>query len=344
MKVKNEKLSSKLLIMLLLLILLSGLSMTFGDAKIGFTETYIIVLENIKKVIGMNFISHGTKDLIIMNIRLPRILTAIVVGAGLSAVGCSYQGVFKNSMADPYILGISSGATLGAALVIISFKSVSLPGISLIAAAAFLGALITTFLVYFIAAKDKKVSTQSLLLSGIAISYFLSAIVSILLVFNEKDVARIIYWTMGSLASTGYLQLAVMTPAIGILTYMLWRYSGDLDILTAGDEVAMSMGVETSRVRQNILIISSFIVAICVAFTGTIGFVGLIIPHLARNVVGPSHSKLIPFSMVTGSIFLIFADTAARSAIDGAQLPVGAVTAVLGAPFFIYLLMKNKRG
>lgn len=341
---KNSRMGGKLLFMLLLLILLSGLSMTFGDAKIGFSETYRIIIDNVKRLIGMSFDSHGTKDLIIMNIRLPRIITAIVVGAGLSAVGCSYQGVFKNPMADPYILGISSGATLGAALVIISFKSTTIPGISLIALAAFIGALSTTFLVYFIAAKDKKVSTQSLLLSGIAISYFLSAIVSILMVINEKDVARIIYWTMGSLASTGYLQLVVMTPAIGILTYLLWRYSGDLDILTAGDEVAMSMGVETSKVRQNILIISSFIVAICVAFTGTIGFVGLIIPHIVRNIVGPAHSKLIPFSMVTGSIFLIFADTVARSAIDGAQLPVGAVTAVFGAPFFIYLLMKNKRG
>ncbi len=344
MNQSNRQFTRWMISLLLLLLCLAGISMTFGDARIGFWETYAIIIEQVKQALGFQAISHGTKDLIVMNIRLPRILTGLAVGAGLSAVGCAYQGVFKNPMADPYILGISSGATLGAALVIILIKTATLLGYGIITLSAFLGSLLATFLVYAIAVKDKKVSTQSLLLAGIAISYFLSALVSILLVFNEKDVARIVYWTMGSLSGTGYGELSLIIPAILLLAFGLWRHSGELDILSAGDEIALSLGVESHKIRQRVLVISSLIVAICVAFTGTIGFVGLIVPHIVRNLAGPRHKTLIPLSMVSGSLFLILADTIARSAVDGAQLPVGAVTAFFGAPFFIFLLMKNKRG
>lgn len=216
-------------------------------------------------------------------------------------------------------------------------------GFGMVTLFSFAGALGSTWLVYSLAVRRNRVSATVLLLSGVAVSYFLSAIVSLILVFDEESVSRIVYWTMGSLASVSYLEILILAPVIvlgGFLLHANWR---ELDILASGDDVAKTLGVDTNRVKIRILVISSLIVAVSVAFTGVIGFVGLMMPHIMRMIVGPSHRRLIPFAMIAGSLFLLLADTLARSAIDAAELPVGAVTALFGAPYFIWLLSSNRK-
>lgn len=326
------------------LILGALFSISLGDASISMGQTASILWNRALELLGMGEGVGGPAQIILFNIRIPRILTAMFVGAGLAGVGCAYQGVFRNSMADPYILGISSGATLGAALAITLGSGESYAGFGTVTLAAFAGAMLATFLVYQLAMRRKHASLTALLLSGVAVSYFLSALVSILLVFDEENVSRIVYWTMGSLASVSYLQIGILIPVVILGSWLLYRNWRELDLLSAGEEVARSLGVETRKVKIRILIESSLIVAVCVAFTGVIGFVGLMMPHIMRLLVGPSHQRLIPFSMLAGSLFLLLADTIARSLIDGAELPVGAVTALFGAPYFIWLLAKSKGG
>lgn len=328
----------------LLLVLIGIFSVTLGDASISVSQTIQIISNKVLRFFGGGQDLSGPKEIILFNIRIPRILAAIFAGAGLAGVGCAYQGVFRNSMADPYILGISSGATLGAAIAISLGSGESVAGFGIVTIASFAGALVATFLVYSLAMRRNRISMTSLLLSGVAVSYFLSSLVSMILVFDEEDVSKIVYWTMGSLAGVSYLQLAILVPAViggSLLLYANWR---ELDILSSGEDIAQSLGIETNRLKIRILVYSSLIVAVSVAFTGVIGFVGLMMPHIMRMIVGPSHRRLIPFSMISGAIFLLMADTIARSLIDSAELPVGAVTALFGAPYFIWLLARKKRG
>lgn len=341
---KNIKHRTLFFLLLVLLITLSILSMSMGDVDIPFFETYKIALKNLLETFGLNYNFSSTNELIVRNIRLPRILSAVFVGAGLGAVGCSYQGVFRNPMADPYVLGVSSGATLGATIMIITENNSSFKGLTLVALGAFIGAAITTVAVYLIASRKKKVETSTLLLSGVALSYLISAVVSLIIVFNEKNVSRIIFWTMGNLSASGYKQLQIIAPSIIAGCMVLLFFSRQLDILSTSEDVAVTLGINTDSLKKKIMLISSFIVAVCVSFNGIIGFVGLMVPHIMRTIVGPSHRKLLPFSMVGGSLFLLISDTLARSIVDSAELPVGAVTALFGAPFFIYLLIMRKRG
>ncbi len=343
MKIKRKGKGTLLLMMVFLLIFVSVFSVSWGDVKIPFRETYSILLRLLKNsILGISE-KKGSWDTIIFNIRLPRILAAIAVGMGLSSVGCAYQGIFRNPMADPYILGISSGATLGAAIMIVLGKGTVFSGIGPVTAGAFTGALVTTILVYLIALKDRKIVSATLLLSGVAVSYLISAFVSIILAFSEKNVSRIIYWTMGSLTGLSYRQIFFILPFVIGGSLVIRRYADELDIMSMGEDAAVTMGVDTEKVKRNLLLVSSLVVAVCVSFTGVIGFVGLMVPHAARLIAGPSHRKLIPFSMVTGALFLVISDTVARSLVDSAELPIGAVTAVFGAPYFLWLLAGQGR-
>ena len=344
MKKKMKNYVPLFLSLVAILLVLAIVSVTLGDASIPVRETGQILWHKLLEFLGLGDSIGGPREIILFNIRIPRIIMAIFVGAGLANVGCAYQGVFRNSMADPYILGISSVATLGAALAISLGISESVSGFGAVTLAAFAGAMGATVLVYSLAMRRHRATTTSLLLAGVAVSYFLSAIVSLILVFDEQNVSRIVYWTMGSLSSVSYQQIAILIPVVLLGSFLLYSNWRELDILSSGEEVARSMGVETDKVKVRILIYSSLVVAVSVAFTGVIGFVGLMMPHIMRIIVGPSHKRLIPFAMMTGAIFLLLADTIARSLIDGAELPVGAVTALFEAPYLIWLLTRGKGG
>ncbi len=283
-----------------------------------------------------------THFLIIFMVRMPRIIMASLVGMGLAVVGATFQSLFKNPMADPHILGISSGAALGAALaIVIKLPSIA-ASLSAVTIFAFIGAISTTILVYYIAQVRGRLTTTNLLLAGSAVSFFMSAMISIIMVFNQEDINKIVFWMMGSFNASSWKNILIVAPITIIGTVAIYFFHRDLNLMLIGDDNAKSLGVETEKLKQLIVIISSMIIAVSVAFSGIIGFVGFLVPHMVRIIFGPSNRTLIPFSALGGAIFLLLADTTARTIISPAELPVGAVTALIGSPYFIYLLIKMK--
>ncbi|MBI6873893.1 FecCD family ABC transporter permease [Clostridium aciditolerans] len=340
---KHFKLMFCVFIIILFLIIITAT--TLGSANIPIKESLYIILNKvpiINKFISIIGIPENHK-LIILKIRLPRIILAALVGMGLSTVGLSFQAIFKNPMADPYVLGISSGAAVGAAIgFVLGFESTFL-GASAITITAFLGSILTTVLVYNIARVKNKIPTNTLLLAGISVNFLLSSLLSIIMVFNRQEVERIVFWTMGSVSSASYTQILVLVPFLFIGILITLSFSKDLNIILTGDETAKSLGIEVETIKKILLISSSMIVAACVSVSGIIGFVGLIIPHIVRMLLGPDHRSLLPFSVVAGAAFMIISDTLARTLASPAEIPVGAITALFGAPYFIYLLIKNKK-
>jgi ABC-type Fe3+-siderophore transport system, permease component len=277
---------------------------------------------------------------IILDIRLSRIFLAGLVGISLAVAGTTMQGVFKNPMADPYIIGISSGASVGAAVsIFLDIKfDFSLPIL------AFLGALLAVFLVYDISRVGGKVKVETLLLSGIAMGAFLSAITSFLICMTGKQLHFLVFWLMGGLYLASWKVVATAFPPILLGTVGIFFFSRHLNVLTLGDEPALNLGIDIDRTRKILLTLTALVAGVAVAFSGIIGFVGLIMPHIMRLLVGPNHRTLLPASALAGAIFLIWADTLARTIIAPTELPVGIITALCGAPFFIYLLRKHKGG
>lgn len=318
---------------------------TIGSANIGPFDTLKIVLSKIPVVGKKIDISYMPKSYqaIILNIRVPRVLVGVLVGAALSGVGAVFQGMFKNPMADPYVIGISSGAALGAGLVIVLDITWTAFGVSSISIGAFIGAVLTTFLVYWIARIKNKVPVTVLLLSGIAVGQFMTAILSFLMVIYTKDMTKIIYWTLGSFSGKGWQHLASISIPMILSMFIINFFARDLNIMLLGEESAQNLGVNVEKTKIIILVICSFIISIAVSISGIIGFVGLIIPHIVRIIIGPDHRILIPTSMLVGGIFMIFADTLARTIISPTEIPVGIITALFGGPFFIYLLKKSKK-
>jgi len=343
----NRRNKWNIALILLFIALLVSISFfaTIGSADIKIMDTVRIVLSKIPFINRYIDISHipESHQTIILIIRIPRVLIAVLVGAALSCVGTVFQGMFKNPMADPYVLGISSGAALGAGIVIISRLSFDASPISMITVGAFIGAVFTTFLVYFIARVKNKVPVTTLLLSGIAIGQFLTAILSFLMVIFTKDMTKITYWTLGSFSGKGWDQLASIALPLVIFIAILNFFTRDLNVLLLGEESAQNLGIEVEKFKIVMLLICSIITAIAVSVSGIIGFVGLIIPHIVRLIVGPDHRILMPASILVGGIFMIFADTIARTIISPTEIPVGIITAIFGGPFFIYLLRKSKK-
>jgi iron complex transport system permease protein len=273
-------------------------------------------------------------EIIVMQIRIPRALLAALVGAALSTAGCAMQGLLKNPMADPYIIGMSSGASLGASLAL-------LIGLHL-QATAFVLSVITIFLVYNISKVGRNVPVDTLLLAGIAVGSFLSAFTSFLVYINESR-DHVIFWMMGSLATSSWEKVGVSGLMIIIGIVMLYRHAWSLNVMLLGEEQAQYLGVNVERVKKYILLFASLITGAAVSVSGIIGFVGLIIPHIMRILVGPDHRILFPASTLAGAIFLMFCDTLSTKVLPQESLPVGIITAMFGAPFFIYLLRKRRK-
>jgi iron complex transport system permease protein len=320
-------------------------SSTLGAANITFFESIRIILSKIP-LIDRFFPAQGldaTHTTIVLNIRMPRIFLALLVGTGLSVVGGTFQGMFRNSMADPYVLGISSGAALGATIGIVAGFDRMLLGVGFVAVCAFIGAILTTLLVYSIARVGSRLPAATLLLSGISLGFLMSSMVTVLMVFNRKQMDQIVFWIMGSFTAASWRHVAMLAPVVIAGSAAIIAFSRDLNALTTGDDVARSLGIEVETVKKILLILSSVVVAACVSVSGIIGFVGLIIPHAVRLMLGSDHRVVLPFSAIGGALFMVFADTLARNLIPPAELPVGAITSLFGAPFFIYLLIKKKK-
>lgn len=314
-----------------------------GITTISFLDANKILLNQIFHInLGMENISEGATA-IIWNVRLPRVILAFITGGALALCGAAYQGIFKNPMADPFILGVSSGAALGASIGIVMQFSSSFMGLNGTALLAFAGSFLTILIVYNISRVGRKVPVATLLLSGIAIGQSIGAFMSMLMIFNKESMAQIIFWTMGSLNGKGWGQVTMVLPYVVIGCIIMFTSVRELDIMLLGEETATQLGVDTERLKKKILFSSSLITAAVVSVTGIIGFVGLIVPHIVRMVTGPKHRTLIPFSLLFGGAFLILCDTIARTTFSQ-EMPVGIITAAFGGPFFVYLLKKRKKG
>lgn len=285
----------------------------------------------------------SAESTIIWDLRLPRLLLACFVGAGLGTAGAGYQGLFRNPLADPFVIGASSGAALGATLAIISGWEGHVLGLAFIPAAALTGALLAVAAVYGVATVGRQVPVLSLLLAGVAISSLVGALVSLLMFLNDEKLMSIFGWLMGSLSGRGWSTLVMAVPLILIGSLSLWMRSRPLDALAFGDETAASLGMNLGRLRGAVVLSASLATAASVAAGGVIGFVGLIAPHMARSLVGARHALVIPASGLLGALLLLIADNVARTIAAPAELPVGIVTALLGSPFFLYLLKSRQR-
>lgn len=272
-------------------------------------------------------------------LRLPRILLSTLVGASLSICGTAYQSIFRNPLTDPYVLGISSGASLGAAIAILAGLQAYLWGIGL---CALFTALLTVWVIYRIASIGNRLHTTTLLLTGVCITFLISAIISFLMVLHQDKMDSIIFWTMGSFASASWIDVALVAPMAFVGILVVWIHSRDLNLLLTGNETAQSLGLDVERLQRRLLFFTTLMVAFCVSTCGVIGFVGLVVPHGVRQIVGPDNRKVVPYSVLVGALFLLLCDTLSRTLLPPSELPVGVLTSVVGAPLFIYLLYRNK--
>lgn len=313
-----------------------------GVANISFIDALKIILKRLPFLNIDTQLILNSSDIIIWQIRFPRVLVGALVGGSLSVAGASYQGLLKNPMADPYIIGVSSGAALGASIGIISKISFNFLGLTFTSIMAFSFAVVTVIIVYNIAKVGNKVPMTALLLSGVAIGQFLTAFTSIIMVFAYNDMKKIMLWTMGSLSGKGWEQFTAILPYTIIGVAIIYYYANDLNIFLLGEDTANNLGVNVEKTKKILLIVSAILTASAVSISGIIGFVGLIVPHMVRIITGPDHKVLIPMSFIVGAFLMVICDTIARSLISS-EIPVGIITAILGGPFFIYLLRRNRK-
>ncbi len=286
---------------------------------------------------------------ILWQIRIPRVILAACVGGGLAVAGAAFQGVFRNPLADPFIIGASGGAALGATLALVLLVGSTsvimvtwqIPWLIL---SAFAGAILVVGAVFIIAAMTKTGRTSyllTLILAGMALSSFTSALVSLLMYLNHEMLSTIFNWLMGSFSGRHWNEIMMAGPVIFLSGSLLWLMSRPLDLLSFGDETALTLGLSTGKFRLIILVTATLCTAACVAVSGVIGFLGLMAPHMIRIILGPRHGLLIPGSCLLGAILMVLADTLSRTVIAPAEIPVGIVTAMMGCPFFIFLLISR---
>lgn len=305
--------------------------LSIGTVKLPLDQIYNSVLEQLMGDLPIEAVGRGPVHDIVWLLRLPRLVLAALIGCGLAVCGVIMQAIVKNPLADPYILGISSGASLGPNFV----------GIS-----AFIGAFVLSLAVLFISNLGGRSNSMKLLLAGMALSAVCSAFSSFIVYFanNKEGMQSIAYWLMGSLAGAKWNELAVIAPVIIVSVLFFWTQSRVLNLMLLGDETAITMGTDLHLYRQWYLLISSLIVGFAVYAAGMIGFVGLIIPHVMRMFLGPDHKKLIPASALVGAIFLVICDGLCRIIIPHTELPIGILISMIGAPCFIYLMIKRTYG
>ncbi len=332
-----------LLVGVLILAIFGALSV--GHVKLSMDSIYAAVMDQLTGNLPIESPEHGPVHDIIWLLRLPRLVLATFVGMGLSVCGVIMQAVVKNPLADPYILGISSGASLGATAAILLGIGVSF-GENFIGIAAFIGAFAISLGVLFISNLGGRANSVKLLLAGMALSAVCGAFSSFIVYFanNREGIQTITYWMMGSFAGAKWDNLAVIAPIVLLAVLYFWTQSRMLNLMLLGDESAITLGTDLHVYRQIYLLVSALIVGFVVYSAGMIGFVGLVVPHVVRMLVGTDHKKLIPVSALTGAIFLVVADALCRIIIPNTELPIGILISLIGAPCFVYLMIKRTYG
>lgn len=329
----------------MLTVLLGGafiIGISIGAVPIHPVEVLKILASHIP---GLGFLQAGLQlehQTIIMTIRFPRVILTALVGAGLALAGASFQGLFRNPMADPYIIGVSSGASLGAVISILiqPMLAISLKyGLPLF---AFVFAILTILLVYQLGRVGDRVPVMTLLLAGIAVQTLLSALVSLGVFFSGNQLHQVVFWLMGGFSGRGWDYVLLFIPYALVGAIIILIYARELNALLLGEEPAQHLGIEVESVKTRLLVAAALLTGACVSVSGQIGFVGLVVPHIVRLLFGSDHRTLLPSAALFGAAFLLIADTLARVIMAPAEIPVGIVTALVGGPFFIYLLRRQK--
>jgi iron complex transport system permease protein len=318
------------------------LGLALGPVSINPAGTFLEVLDHVVPV----DISSGLtprEAAIVWELRLPRVVLAVLVGAMLAASGAAYQGAFRNPLADPYLLGAAAGAGLGATIVLVNGGGRTGSMLDPVVAAAFLGALAAVVLAYSVGMTGGARTSATLVLAGVAVASFFTAVQTYVQQRNSDTVRDVYTWILGRLSTVGWNEVKLLGPYFVLATVILLVHRRVLDVLTLGDHEAASLGVSVARVRLTIVIAASLATAAAVSVSGLIGFVGIIVPHTIRLIVGNSYRVILPLSLLFGGAFLTLADLVARTIISPAEVPIGVITAFFGAPFFVFVLRNSRR-
>ncbi|MGP4954147.1 FecCD family ABC transporter permease [Pseudomonas helleri] len=321
-----------------LLLVSCVVSLGFGPARVPVDVVWHIVLN---KVFGLGEVSWSAgQEHIVWLIRMPRMLLGALVGAGLALIGAVLQAVTRNPLADPHLLGVTSGATLGAVIVVLHVGEIV--GLLTLPIAAFIGALLSMLLVLAIASRQGRLDSDRLLLCGVAVSFVMMAVANTLLFLGDhRASSAVLFWMLGGLGLARWELLAVPSAVVVLGLFLLLGMARPLNALMAGEQTAVTLGLNARNVRLKVFLIASLMTGVLVAISGSIGFVGLMIPHIARRLVGAEHRRLLPVSALLGSVFLVWVDVAARTLIAPEDLPIGVATAAIGGLFFIGLMRKR---
>ncbi|GKU83977.1 iron ABC transporter permease [Niallia sp. NCCP-28] len=341
MKIEKTRFPLLIVGLIITLILMIIIAVSVGTLKIPFTQTFTIFIE---KIFNLEPTVNETFSGVIWKIRLPRVIMGLVIGAGLALCGVVMQAIVQNPLADPYLLGISAGGYLGATFFIILGSGILglFSGLGL-AVVAFLGALSAAIAVLFLASFKSSITTTKLILSGTIINAGCTAIANFIIAVSGSDntITRITYWTMGSLSAAKWESLFLPSIAVSVcFVFFLTQYR-TLNTMLQGDEIAITLGIRLNFYRKFYIVIIALLTGILVSACGIIGFVGLIIPHIARALIGPDHRRLVLVSVLVGGIFLVAVDVLARTILHNIELPIGIFTALVGAPFFAYIMIRK---
>jgi iron complex transport system permease protein len=306
------------------------LSLALGPASLSLGQLWHLVTSGP--------VAGDPASTIFWDIRMPRVLLAFLVGAALAVAGVILQDLFLNPLTDPYVTGVSSGAALGATFGII-LHYVTLPWMTVL---ALVGGFATLGVVWVAARRRGKIDVFTLLLAGVTISYFITAVISLLMIRAGQDMSAILFWLLGSFSGRGWPEVKIALVTIPFMIVPLF-FAGEMDILLQGEKRALELGVEVETAKRVLLVTAGVLTAVAVSVSGIIGFVGLVVPHMVRMLVGPGHRKLVPIAILTGAAMMGIADLLSRTIISPSEVPVGVVTTFVGAPVFIYLLRRGRR-
>ena len=324
------------------LVVVVVLAVSVGSVHIPFMTTIRILLSKLP-LVDISQTWQINISTIILEIRLPRVILAGLVGAALATAGATYQGLFRNPLADPYLIGVAQGASLGAVigfLLPVTWHSLRF---SIIPLLAFTGALVATAVVYTLARVGKTVPVTTLILAGVALGSLLGSIVSYLIISSGEKMHGIIFWLMGSFSLSQWSEISIVLPYVAVGTAVIIVFARMLNVMQLDEEQAQQLGINVERLKLILLAAATLITAASVSFVGTIGFVGIITPHAVRLIWGADHRFLLPLSVLSGAIFMILADLVARTVLAPTEIPIGVITAICGAPFFLYLLRRRKK-
>lgn len=347
-KISNRGFYLVIILIFALIFISTCMSVSLGQVEIPISQSYAVLINKISngKILEISNIPENFINIIWL-IRFPRVLMAFFIGAGLAMSGAVMQSTVQNPLADPYLLGISSGASLGATFaILIGFGGMGILSNLGVSFGAFIGAFTASMLVLTLASVGGKMSSIKLVLSGMVINALCSSFSSFIVYFanDAEGIKSVTFWSMGSLASATWDKLPMVSIVVFISAIIFILQFRILNTMLLGDEAAITLGIDLSKFRKVYMLLSSLLTGILVANCGMIGFVGLIIPHIVRGFIGSDHKKLMPIAILFGGLFLIWADVISRTIIENSELPIGIITSMVGAPMFIYMLVKKGYG